>query len=123
MFIRIESYRDYQAFLKKDSFWRRQLKFKEPPDMGSFTNFLKRIGITTFEQLFIQIVQQFLDQRFLNLRMFAQDGSILRANPDDPEANWGWDHIAEQNIYGYKIHVAVDVNAELPVAIDYENSM
>jgi hypothetical protein len=119
MFLRMESYRDYKAFLDKDHFWRRHLNFDKPPDIGSFTNFLKRIGTKTFEQLFTQVVQQLLDQRFLNLHMVAQDGSILEASPDDPEARWGWDHINEQNIYGYKIHVAVDVNAELPVAITF----
>ncbi|MEM4257929.1 MAG: transposase [Candidatus Thermoplasmatota archaeon] len=81
MFLRMESYRDYQAFLEKDQFWRRQLHFKQPPDIGSFTNFLKRIGISTFKQLFTHIVQQLLDQGFLNLHMIAQDGSILQANP------------------------------------------
>lgn len=119
MFLRMESYRDYRAFLNKNRFWIRQLHFEQPPDIGSFTNFLKRIGINTFEHLFTQVVQQLLDQGFLNLHMIAQDGSILKANPDDPNAEWGWDHIEEQNIYGYKIHVTVDVNAELPVAISF----
>jgi len=117
MFLRMESYRDHKAFLEKDQFWRRQLDFKQPPDIGSFTNFLKRIGIDTFEQLFASIVQQLIDKDFLNIHMIAQDGSILEGNPDDPEGEWGWDHIEETNIYGYKIHVAVDVNAELPIAL------
>ena len=44
MFLRMESYRDYYAFLEKNQFWRRQLGFEKPPDIGSFTNFLNRIG-------------------------------------------------------------------------------
>ena len=117
MFLRKESYRDYHAFLEKDQFWRRQLKFEQSPDIGSFTNFLKRIGIKTFEQLFTSLVQQLLDKEFLNIHMIAQDGSILESNKDDPDAEWGWDHIEETYVYGYKIHVATDVNAELPVAL------
>ncbi|MFH1101133.1 MAG: transposase [Methanobacteriota archaeon] len=117
MFLRMESYRDYQAFLEKDQFWRRQLKFEQPPDIGSFTNFLKRIGIQTFEQPFTMVVQQLLDKEFLNIHTIAQDGSILEGNPDDSEGEWGWDHINERYIYGYKIHVDVDVHAELPVAL------
>jgi len=117
MFLRMESYRDYHAFLEKNSFWRRQLKFKTTPDIGSFTNFLKRIGIQTFEQLFTRIVQQLLDKEFLNIHTIAQDGSILEGNPDDPEGEWGWDHINEQYIYGYKIHVDIDVHAELPITL------
>ncbi len=119
MFLRMESYRDFRSFLEKDQFWRRQLHFEQPPDIGSFTNFLKRIGTKMFEHLFIQVVQQLLDHGFLTLHMIAQDGSILEANPDDPKARIGWDHIEKQYIYGYKIHVAVDVNAELPLAITF----
>ena len=117
MFLRTESYRDFHAFLEKDKFWRRTLGFKEPPDIGSFSHFLNRIGVETFEQLFQVVVQQLLDEGFLNLHMIAQDGSILEANPDDGEAGWGWDHIKEEFVYGYKIHVTVDVNTELPVTL------
>lgn len=117
MFLRMESYRDYHAFLEKHRFWRRILGFKQTPDIGSFTHFLQRIGNDTFEQLFQVVVRQLLDEGFLNLHIVAQDGSILEANSDDREAGWGWDHIKEKYIYGYKIHVAVDVNTELPVTL------
>jgi len=116
MFLRMESYRDYLAFLERDNFWRRTLGFKKPPDIGSFTHFLQRIGNDTFEQLFQVVVQQLIDEGFLNLHQVAQDGSILEGNLDDPEAGWGWDHIKEKHVYGYKIHVIVDVNTELPIA-------
>lgn len=117
MFLRMESYRDYHAFLEKHSFWRHQLGFNNTPNIGSFSNFLKRIGPYTFEQLFTVVVQQLLDEGFLNLHIIAQDGSILEANLDDPEAGWGWDHIKEEYVYGYKLHVDVDVNTELPVTL------
>lgn len=117
MFLRMESYRDYQAFLEKDQFWRRQLGFKNVPDIGSFTHFLNRIGQNTFEQLFTDVVQQLLDQGFLNIHSIAIDGSIIPANPDDPEAGWGWDHIEQKYVYGYKLHALVDTHSELPVAI------
>jgi len=51
MFLRMESYRDYHAFLERDKFWRRTLGFKKTPDIGSFSNFLNRIGSSTFEHL------------------------------------------------------------------------
>jgi hypothetical protein len=117
MFLRMESYRDYHAFLEKDYFWRRTLGFKQTPDIGSFTHFLQRIGTDTFEQLFQVVVQQLLNEGFLNLHMIAQDGSILEGNLDDKEAGWGWDHIQERFVYGYKIHVIVDVNTELPITL------
>ena len=117
MFLRMESYRDFRAFLEKHSFWRQYLGFNDVPDIGSFSNFLKRIGPSTFEQLFTVVVQQLLDEGFLNLHTVAQDGSILEANLDDPEAGWGWDHIKKEYVYGYKIHVDVDVKIELPVTL------
>jgi transposase len=117
MFLRTESYRDYHAFLERDYFWRRTLGFDSVPDIGNFTHFLNRTGKTTFEQLMQDIVQQLLDQEFLNIHMVAIDGSIIPANRDDPEAGWGWDHIEKKHVYGYKIHVLVDTQSELPVAI------
>ncbi len=117
MFLRMESYRDYYAFLEKDNFWRRTLGFKQTPDIGSFSHFLQRIGVETFEQLFHSVVQQLINEGFLNLHFVAQDGSILEGNPEDKKAGWGWDHIKEEYVYGYKIHVFVDVHTELPVSI------
>lgn len=117
MFLRMESYRDYHAFLEKDKFWRRTLGFKKTPDIGSFSHFLNRIGVETFEQLFQVVVQQLLDEGFLNLHMVAQDGSLLEGNRDDKQAGWGWDHIREDYVYGYKIHVIVDTYTELPVTL------
>lgn len=117
MILRMESYRDYHAFLEKHSFWRRTLHFKQTPDISSFTHFLQRIGADTFEQLFQIVVQQLLDEGFLNLHTIAQDGSILEGNLDDKEAGWGWDHIQEKHVYGYKIHVIVDTKTELPFTL------
>lgn len=117
MFLRMESYRDFHAFLEKHSFWRRQLGFDNTPDIGSFSHFLQRVGNDTFEQLFIIVVQQLLDQKFLNLHTVAIDGSIIPANPDDPEAGWGWDHIEKKTVYGYKLHAIVDTHSELPITL------
>lgn len=117
MFLRTESYRDYHAFLEKDKFWRRTLGFDNVPDIGSFTHFINRIGQNTFEQLFTSVVQQIIDEGFLNLHTVAIDGSIIPAHPDDSDAGWGWDHIEKKHIYGYKIHAIVDTRSELPIAI------
>ncbi len=117
MFLRMETYRDYHAFLEKNSFWQRHLGFTTSPDIGSYTNFLKRIGADTMEQLFHSVVQQLLDEEFLSVHFIAQDGSLLEGNRDDPQGKWGGDHIHEQYVYGYKIHVIVDVSTERPVAV------
>jgi transposase len=116
MFLRLESYRDFQAFLEKESFWRSYLGFSKTPDIGTFSHFLKRIGEPLFEELFNKTVQQLLNHHFLSRQCIAIDGSIIEANPDDKQAGWGWDHIKECYVYGYKIHVIVDTKTELPVA-------
>ena len=116
MFLRLESYRDFQAFLEKEDFWRRYLGFFKTPDIGTFSHFLKRIGEPLFEELFNQIVQQLLNQHFLSRHCVAIDGSIIEAKLDDTQASWGWDHIKEDYVYGYKIHVIVDTKTELPLA-------
>jgi transposase len=115
MFLRLESYRDFQAFLIKDQFWRRYLGFSKTPDIGTFSHFLKRIGEPLFEELFDQIVQQLLNQHFLSRHCIVIDGSIIEAKPDDKQASWGWDHIKECYVYGYKIHVIIDTKTELPL--------
>jgi len=117
MFLRMESYRDFHAFLEKDQFWRRYLGFTKTPDIGTFSHFIDRIGEQLFEQLSHQIVQQFLDNHFLSRHCIAIDGSILEGNLDDKQAAWGWNHIKKCYIYGYKIHVIVDTKTELPLAI------
>ena len=116
MFLRMESYRDYHDFLEKDQFWRRTLGFKDSPDIGNYSHYIERIGLNTFEHLFNQVVQQLITKEFLSISTIIEDGSILTANPDDPEAKWGWDHIKEEYVYGYKLHVMVDPKTELPTA-------
>ena len=116
MFLRMESYRDYHDFLEKDSFWRRQLGFKDNPDLGTYSHFIERIGLDTFNHLFKQIVQQLITEEFLSVSTIIEDGSILPANLDDPEAAWGWDHIKKEYVYGYKLHAMVTPKQELPIA-------
>jgi transposase len=117
MFLRLESYRDFQAFLEKEQFWRLYLGFSKTPDIGTFSHFLKRIGEPLFEESFNQIVQQLINQHFLTRQIIAIDGSIIEAKPDDKQASWGWDHIKKDYVYGYKIHVIVDTKTELPLAL------
>jgi transposase len=117
MFLRMESYRDFHAFLEKEIFWRRYLGFKKTPDIGTFSHFLNRTGEQIFEQLFHRIVQQLLTHGFLSRHNIAIDGSLLKGNLEDEQAAWGWDHIKKCHVYGYKIHVIVDTKTELPLAI------
>lgn len=116
MFLRMESYRDYHHFLEKNQFWRRHLGFKMNPDIGDYSHFIERIGLETFNHLFHQMVQHLITDEFLSVSTIVEDGSIIPANLDDPEAAWGWDHIKKQYVYGYKIHAMVDPKQELPIA-------
>ena len=64
MFLRMNSYRDFHAFLEKDQFWRRYLGFIKTPDIGTFSHFLDRIGEPIFEQLFIKSFNNYLTMGF-----------------------------------------------------------
>jgi hypothetical protein len=112
----MESYRDYHDFLEKDLLWTRTLGFKNNPDIGNYSHFIERIGLGTFNHLFHYIVQNLITNEFLSVSTIVEDGSILPANLDDPEAAWGWDHIRKEYVYGYKIHAIVDPKTELPTA-------
>ena len=90
---------------------------KNQPYIGSFTHFLQGVELVVFEQFFQSVVQQLIDKEFLSIHFVAQDGSLLEGNLDDEQGSWGWDHIHEVYVYGYKIHVIVDVSTELPVAL------
>ena len=86
MFFRMESYRDFHHFLEKDQFWSRLLGFKNNPDLGTYTHFIERIGQDTFNLLFNQIIQQLITEGFLSISSIVENGSIIPANLDGPEA-------------------------------------
>ncbi|MDI6917769.1 MAG: transposase [Thermoplasmatales archaeon] len=81
--------RDIEAFLKRDKFWRRLLGFKrKEPDHTSFSDFLNRIGIETFAEVFKILLQQLVDMGVLQSDVVAVDSTIVLATRNDHDARW-----------------------------------
>jgi IS5 family transposase len=116
MLVKDYSTRDIEAFLRRDKFWRRLLGFKKKePDNTSFSDFLERIGIETFTEVFRILLQQLVDMGVMQSDMVAVDSTIILATRNDPDARWT--KIRNKEYFGYKIHLIACVNSELPLAL------
>lgn len=110
-------------FLKKNPYWLRKCGFKRPPDHSTFTKFMERVGTESFEQIFDYLVKQIGEMRNIG-RVVAVDSTLIKAysrsykngEPSDPDARWGYDPNNEGWVFGYKLHLAVDAELELPLA-------
>ncbi len=119
----ISSKRKLAMFLKKNEFWLRKCGFEEPPHHDTFSKFIDRVGADLFEQIFDQVVKRIGEVRNIG-RVVAIDSTLLKAysrsyknsEPADPDAKWGYDPNNEEWVFGYKLHLAVDAELELPLA-------
>lgn len=118
----ITSKRKLAMFLKKDEYWLKKCGFEEPPHHDTFSKFIDRIGQDSFERIFDSIVSQIGERREIG-KVVAVDSTILKAysrsykdsEPSDPDAKWGYNPSNEGWIFGYKLHMAVDAELELPL--------
>lgn len=118
----ISSVRKLAMFLKKDEFWLRKCGFKESPHHDTFSKFIDRVGAESFENIFDYIVEVIGEKRNIG-RVVAVDSTLINAysrfyknnQPSDPDARWGYDPNNEGWVFGYKLHLAVDAELELPL--------
>lgn len=116
MLVKDYSTRDIESFLRRDKFWRRLLGFKnKEPDNTSFSDFLERIGIETFAEVFKMLLQQLIDMGVMQSDIVAVDSTIILATRHDPDARWT--KIRKKEYFGYKIHIMACINSELPLAL------
>jgi len=116
MLIKDYSTRDIEAFLGKDKFWRRLLGFKKKePDHTSFSDFLERIGIETFAEVFRILLQQLKEMSVIQTDTVAVDSTIILATRNDKDAKWT--KRKDRTYFGYKIHLIACVESELPLAL------
>jgi len=109
-------------FLKKDEYWLKKCGFQEPPHHDTFSKFIDRIGPDSFERIFDRIVGQIGERTEIG-KVVAVDSTLIKAysrsykgsEPSDPDAKWGYNPNTEGWIFGYKLHMAVDVELELPL--------
>jgi transposase len=115
MFVRNASYRDYESFLKGDKFWRRMFNLKSAPDHTCFSDFIDRIGIETFYEIFNTLLYQLVEGGIIDGKIQSVDSTIIRGHPKDNDARWTI--IRGKPKFGYKIHLVVCSSSELPIAI------
>jgi len=118
----LSSRRKLVEFLRRDSFWLRKCGFEKPPSHNSFCDFVDRVGADATEQLFYYLVKQIMD--FKNVgQLVSVDSTPLKGYAhfwknrecSDPDAKWGYSPTTEW-VFGYKVHLAVDAESELPLA-------
>ena len=121
----IQSERRLAKFLEKESRWAKVCGFtkrKGTPTHASFSVFRKRLG-SRFEAIFNELVRRTKELGAIKGEKIAVDATstsvATNARPEkdsDKEAEWGYD--AKNGLYyGYKAHIAVDAEEELPVAV------
>lgn len=118
----ISSKRKLTMFLRKSEFWLRKCGFEEPPHHDTFSKFIDRVGADSFEQIFDYLVKRLGKVRSIG-RVVVVDSTLIKAysrsyknsEPADPDAKWGYDPNNEGWVFGYKLHLAVDAELELPL--------
>jgi len=104
--------------------WPRWLGFKngKVPDQSTFSNFKKRLGVKLFEEIFERLVAQCRELGIINGYDISIDSTDQTAycNPRkrraDPDARVGHS-TTKKWVFGYKAHIAVDTDSELPIAV------
>lgn len=118
----LSSRRKLVEFLKRDSFWLRKCGFEKPPSHNSFSDFVDRVGADATEELFYYLVKQIMELKNIG-QLVAIDSTSLKGYAhfwknkecSDPDARWGYSPTVKW-VFGYKVHIAVDAESELPLA-------
>ncbi len=118
----LSSRRKLVEFLKRDTFWLKKCGFQNPPSHNSFSDFVDRVGADATEQLFYYLVEQIRGLKSVG-ELIAVDSTPLKGYAhfwkdrecSDPDAKWGYSPTTEW-VFGYKAHLAVDAESELPLA-------
>ena len=93
--------------------------YGETPKHNTFHYFRKRLGSEVFSKILINLISQALCLiRAKNLRL-SIDSTHLSAFTTDMDAKWGYKE-ADFSFFGYKIHIQVTTNTELPIPVSFE---
>lgn len=127
------SRKDTVSFLSKHKEWVRFLDLEGVPDETIWSKLLERVPQETLDALLRDLVRDLVKKRVLKLLVTAADGSFLPACHWDKEADWGYVRRKDKRAHprgrfleneegkllglGYRVHVVVDADAELPMAV------
>ena len=137
-----DSIEDFVKFLKKNRKWLKRLELKRSskgkqkyivPDPSTFSKFMKRYGKEGFPEVFLYFVAILVDRGVIKGKHLSIDATIIKAwvkqavkrserkrkrrKYNDPDAAWGYCASKEIFIYGYKVHILIDVDTVLPIGI------
>jgi len=141
MYIRgMDSLLELERFLRAHQEWlyflnlKRNVKGKTEyvvPDRTTYDKLVKRLGIEGMTEIFTLLVIQMIEKDIITGNTLSVDATIIEAwfkdkdkgkngklrKSRDRDASLGYDSYREIYVYGYKIHVVIDVKTGLPLCI------
>jgi len=140
MYIRgMDSLLELERFLRKHREWRYFLGLKRnvrgrmryvAPHRTTYNKLINRLGTDGMTEIFTLTVIQMMDKGMIKGRTLSIDASIIDAwfrdrngkkgklkKSRDMDASLGYDSYRDIFVYGYKIHVVIDVDTCLPICV------
>jgi len=136
---RMDSLLELERFLRKHKEWQYFLDLKRTvkgkmryvaPHRTTFNKLVKRLGIEGMTEIFTLLVIQMMEKGIIQGKIVSVDATIIEAwfkdrnretgklkRSRDKDASRGYDAYRELFVYGYKIHVVIDVKTCLPICI------
>lgn len=119
---KIDSRRKLVKLLESNEHLLRLCGFHKPPAHNTFSKFVKRLGSDVFDGIFYELVAKIREYKEVG-KIVAIDSTLLKGyardwnnrGNSDPDAKWGYSTTKEW-VFGYKVHLACDVELELPLA-------
>ncbi|MFQ6128467.1 MAG: transposase [Thermoplasmata archaeon] len=127
MYIRgMDSLLELERFLRRHREWRYFLGLKRTvkgrmryiaPHRTTYNKLINRIGIEGMTEIFNLTVIQMIDKGIIKGRTLSIDASIIEAWFRDRDASLGYDSYRDIFVYGYKVHIVLDVDTCLPICV------
>jgi len=141
MYIRgMDSLLELERFLRKHKEWLYFLELKRTakgqmryiaPHRTTYNKLVNRLGVEGMTEIYILLVIQMMEKRIIKGKTVSIDATIIEAwfkdrkgkngklkKSRDRDASRGYDAYREMFVYGYKIHVVIDVKTGLPIWIN-----
>jgi hypothetical protein len=125
----LKQHREWLIFLNLKRNVKGEMKYVAP-DRTTFDKLVKRLGEETITEIFIQMTAQTMERGIIKGNGISVDATIISAwfkekkdkngelkKSRDKDAGWGYDSYRDMWIYGYKIHILLDVGTGLPIAL------
>lgn len=140
MYIRgMDSLLELERFLRNHKEWLYFLELKRTvkgqmkyvaPHRTTYNKLVNRLGMEGMTEIYTLLVIQMIEKGVIKGKALSVDATIIEAwfkdkkkgkrklkKSRDRDANLGYDSYREMFVYGYKIHVVIDVETCLPICI------